>query len=97
MGYFLHIWGVAKRKLLLKTAFETLPASGALIVYDAIIDNERRESAWSLLASLNMLLQTPDGSEYTAADCEGWMREAGFRTTHVDHLAGPTSMVIGFK
>ncbi|HLM55101.1 MAG TPA: hypothetical protein VK422_03175 [Pyrinomonadaceae bacterium] len=47
--------------------------------------------------SLNMLIETPGGFDYTGADCRGWMREAGFRETRVEHLVGPDSMVIGVK
>ena len=97
MGYFLGLWGLAQKKLLLRNAFEAIPTGGALIVYDTIIDDERRESVWSLLSSLNMLIQTPDGFEYTSADCQGWMREAGFKTTQAERLTGLVSMVIGFK
>ena len=29
--------------------------------------------------SLNMLIETPGGFDYTGADCQRWMKEAGFR------------------
>ncbi len=69
----------------------------AVIVYDAIIDDERRHNAFGLLMSLNMLIETPGGFDYTGADCRSWMREAGFRETYVEHLLGPDSMVVGIK
>jgi hypothetical protein len=47
--------------------------------------------------SLNMLIETAEGFDYTGADCSGWMKEAGFRETRVEHLIGPDSMVIGTK
>jgi hypothetical protein len=47
--------------------------------------------------SLNMLIETPGGFDYTGADCMSWMRAAGFRETRVEHLLGPDSMVIGVK
>ncbi len=47
--------------------------------------------------SLNMLIETPGGFDYTGADCQAWMREAGFSHTRVEPLAGPQSMVIGVK
>ena len=78
-------------------AYEALPEGGALIVYDAIIDDERRTNAFGLLMSLNMLIETPGGFDYTGADCQRWMREVGFRDTRVEHLAGPDSMVVGIK
>ncbi len=79
------------------TTPEALPSNGALIVYDAIIDDDRRENAAGLLMSLNMLIQTRGGFDYTGADCASWMREVGFRHTSVEHLTGPESMVVGIK
>lgn len=97
MGHILHDWDLSQKKMLLAKAFEALPKGGALIVYDAIIDDERRENAFGLLASLNMLIETPGGFDYTGADCQAWMREVGFSRPRVEPLAGPDSMVIGVK
>ena len=83
--------------MLIRKAYEALPEGGALIVYEAIIDDERRQNAFGLLMSLNMLIETQDGFDYTGADCSGWMKKAGFRETRVEHLVGPDSMVIGIK
>lgn len=97
MGHILHDWDLAQKKLLLEKAFAALPKGGAVIAYDAIIDDERRENAFGLLMSLNMLIETPGGFDYTGADCQAWMREAGFVSTRVEHLVGPDSMVVGYK
>ena len=97
MGHILHGFGLDDKLAILRRALAALPESGALIVYDQIIDDERRENAFGLLMSLNMLIETSAGYDYTGADCIGWMREAGFRDMRVEHLAGPTSMVVGFK
>ena len=97
LGHILHDWNLEEKRALLKKAYDTLPAGGALIVYEALIDDERRENAFGLLMSLNMLIETPGGFDYTGADCSQWMREAGFRETRVEHLVGPDSMVIGIK
>jgi hypothetical protein len=97
MGHILHDRGLDKKRLLLAKAYEALPAGGALIVYETLIDNERRQNAFGLLMSLNMLIETREGFDYTAADCAGWMWEAGFSETQVEPLAGPESMVIAIK
>ena len=97
MGHILHDWDLAQKKMLLEKAYAALPAGGALIVYEAMIDDERRENAFGLLMSLNMLIETPGGFDYTGADCQAWMHEAGFTKTRVEHLAGPDSMVVGIK
>ncbi|MFZ0141754.1 MAG: methyltransferase, partial [Aeromicrobium sp.] len=97
MGHILHDWALEEKKILLKKAHDALPDGGALIVYEAIIDDDRRSNAFGLLMSLNMLIETPGGFDYTGADCQAWMREAGFRDTYVQHLVGPDSMVVGIK
>ncbi|MCA9771596.1 MAG: methyltransferase, partial [Myxococcales bacterium] len=61
------------------------------------IDDARRENAHGLLMSLNMLIETPGGFDYSQADGARWLREAGFRTTRVEHLLGPDSMLVGIK
>ncbi|MFC5577833.1 methyltransferase [Lysobacter niabensis] len=97
MGHILHDWDLDEKRRLLAKAYEALPADGALIVYESLIDDDRRTNAFGLLMSLNMLIETPGGFDYTGADCIGWMREAGFRETRVEHLVGPDSMVVGIK
>lgn len=97
MGHILHDWSLEQKKHLLENAHASLPAGGALIVYDAIIDDDRRQNAYGLLMSLNMLIETTDGFDYTGADCMAWMREAGFRDVRVQHLQGAYSMVVAHK
>jgi hypothetical protein len=97
MGHILHDWDLEQKRALLAKAYAALPPRGALIVYEAMIDNDRRENAFGLLMSLNMLIETPGGFDYTGPDCEGWMRAAGFHKTLVEHLVGPDSMVVGIK
>ena len=97
MGHVLHDWNLEDKRMLLRKAHEALPAEGVLIVYEALIDDERRENAFGLLMSLNMLIETPGGFDYTGADCQSWMRDAGFRETRVEHLTGPDSMVVAIK
>ena len=62
-----------------------------------MIDDERRQNAFGLLMSLNMLIETPGGFDYTGADCCGWLQEAGFRETRVEHLSGADSMAVGVR
>jgi hypothetical protein len=97
LGHILHDWSDDEKRTLIAKAHAALPAGGALLVYDAIIDDDRRRNAFGLLVSLAMLIETPAGRDYTGAECSAWMREAGFRETRVEHLVGPDSMVIGIK
>lgn len=97
MGQILHDWDLAVKRELLAKAYAVLSKGGALIVYDQMIDDERRENASALLMSLGMLMLTQGGFDYTGAECIGWMRESGFTDVRQDHLFGPYSMVVGHK
>ncbi len=97
MGHILHDWNLEEKQVLLQKAYGALPEGGALIVYESTIDDERRDNAFGLLMSLNMLIETPGGFDFTGADCRAWMAEAGFRESYVEHLVGPDSMVVGIK
>jgi precorrin-6B methylase 2 len=97
MGHVLHDWGLDEKRTLIGKAYEALQDGGALIVYEAIIDDDRSQNAFGLLMSLNMLIETEGGFDYTAADCMGWMTDAGFKNTRAEHLLGPDSMVVGLK
>ena len=97
MGHILHDWDLPTKRMLIRKAFDAVPVGGALIVYESIIDDDRAKNAFGLLMSLNMLIETPGGFDYTGTDCAGWMREAGFSATRLEPLVGPDSMVIGIK
>jgi hypothetical protein len=97
MGHILHDWNLEEKMLLLRKAYDALPAKGAVIVHESLIDDARKQNAFGLLMSLNMLIETHGGFDFTGADCRKWMKEAGFKRTKVERLAGPDGMVVGFK
>jgi precorrin-6B methylase 2 len=97
MGNVLHDWGTTDKKMLISKAYDALPEGGALVVIENIIDNERRENAFGLMMSLNMLIETTEGYDFTADDFEEWAMEAGFIKTINMKLTGPTSAVIAIK
>ena len=97
MGLVLHDWNLENKKHLVKAAYDALPEGGAYIVIENLIDDARRENAFGLLMSLNMLIEFGDAFDYTGADFDGWSKEAGFEKTEVLPLAGPTSAGIAYK
>jgi hypothetical protein len=97
MGHILHDWDLEEKRLLIRKAYDALPSGGAFIAYDSLIDDDRSKNSFGLLMSLNMLIETPGGFDYTGADCVGWIKDAGFSKARVEHLVGPDSMVVGIK
>ena len=47
--------------------------------------------------SLNMLIETGDGFDYSGADFRQWCGEAGFRRCEIIPLGGPASAAVAYK
>jgi O-methyltransferase domain/Dimerisation domain len=97
MGLILHDWNLERKMHLVKAAYDALPEGGAFIVVENLIDDARRENAFGLLMSLNMLIEFGDAFDYTGADFAGWCKEAGFKEIDIVPLAGPASAGIAYK
>jgi predicted O-methyltransferase YrrM len=97
MGLILHDWNLERKMELIKAAYDALPEGGAFIAIENIIDDARRENAFGLLMSLNMLIEFGDAFDFTGGDFAGWCKEVGFKELDVVPLAGPTSAAIAYK
>jgi O-methyltransferase domain/Dimerisation domain len=97
MGLILHDWSLERKMHLIKTAYDALPDGGAFIAVENLIDDARRENAFGLLMSLNMLIEFGDAFDFTGADFAGWCKEVGFKNVDVVSLAGPASAGIAYK
>lgn len=97
MGLILHDWNLERKKQLISSAYDALAQRGALVIIENLIDDARRENAFGLMMSLNMLIEFGDAFDFTGSDFEGWCREAGFRDVEILPLAGPASAAIAYK
>jgi len=97
MGNILHDWGTKDKTILMKKAYEALPSGGSLVVIENIIDDDRNENIFGLLMSLNMLIETPEGYDFSAADFSELAKETGYSKTAIMPLTGPASAVIAIK
>ena len=97
MGNILHDWDEEKKVLLMKKAYEALPEGGAFVAIEGVIDDERKQNVFGMMMSLNMLIETGTGFDYTFADFIKWAKVAGFRSTALLPLTGPSSAAIAYK
>ncbi len=97
MGLILHDWNLEKKLHLIRAAYDALPPGGAFIVVENLIDDARRENAFGLMMSLNMLIEFGDAFDYSGADFSRWCREVGFSRTEIIPLAGPASAGVAYK
>jgi hypothetical protein len=97
MGLILHDWNLQNKQHLIRLAYEALPPGGAFIAIENLIDDARRENAFGLMMSLNMLIEFGDAFDFTGADFWSWCQPVGFRRYEVLPLAGPCSAAIAYK
>jgi len=97
MGNILHDWDEETKLMLMKKAYDALPPGGAFVAIEGIIDDERTKNVFGMMMSINMLIETGKGFDFTFADFNKWAKEAGFTSTKIIQLAGPSSAAIAFK
>ena len=97
MGLILHDWNLDRKMHLIRSAYDALPEGGAFIIVENLIDDARRENAFGLMMSLNMLIEFGDAFDFTGSDFAGWCREVGFRDVEILPLTGPASAGIAYK
>jgi acetylserotonin N-methyltransferase len=96
LGRILHDWSEDRIRKLLRKVFERLPAGGALLVAEKLIDDDRDGPLSAQLQSLNMLLVT-EGKERTPAEYEALLREAGFAEVQSRRTYSPLDAVLAVK
>ena len=97
MGMILHDWNLDNKKMLIAKAYRALPPGGAFIAIENIIDDDRRQNAFGLMMSLNMLIEFGEAFDFTGAEFSEWCLEAGFSRCEIIPLAGPASAAVAYK
>jgi 8-O-methyltransferase len=94
LGHILHGFDAERSRELLRRVYAAVRPGGAVLIYDRMIDDERRD-ADRLLSSLHMRLVSPSGAEYRIGDCHRWLHEAGFTDTSDQRLLTTHTLVVG--
>jgi len=99
MGNILHDWNEEQKQLLVSKAHAALTLGGVFIAIENVIDDARRQNAFGLMMSLNMLIEfgAGGGFDYTGAQFDRWARQAGFVRTELIPLTGATSAAVAYK
>jgi SAM-dependent methyltransferase len=97
MGLILHDWNLDRKMQLIRSAYDALPEGGVFIIIENLIDDARRENAFGLMMSLNMLIEFGDAFDFTGSDFAEWCREAGFQDVEILPLTGPGSAGVAYK
>jgi SAM-dependent methyltransferase len=94
LGHILHGFDADRSRELLRRVYAAVRPGGAVLVYDRMIDDDRRDPD-RLLSSLHMRLVSPGGAEYRVGDCRRWLRDAGFTDIVDQRLLTTHTLVVG--
>lgn len=97
LGWVLHDWSVATQLDLLRKCFEALPAGGALLATETLMDDSGDGPLLAALLSLDMLVSTDGGGESTGAEMLERFRAVGFVNVRIQPLPGMRDLIIGEK
>ncbi|WP_394840532.1 acetylserotonin O-methyltransferase [Pendulispora brunnea] len=73
----MHDWSEAEDLTILRKARAALPAGGAILISELLMDDDRSGPAPAAMFNLLMLVETQRGRNYTGAQYERWLREVG--------------------
>jgi len=99
LSMIMHDWSEADDRRILRKCYAALPSSGAVVICELLVNDAKSGPAPAALMSLNMLIETTGGRNYTADEYRAWLRDIGFRRLRTVPLAaaGANGVVIGYK
>jgi 3-hydroxy-5-methyl-1-naphthoate 3-O-methyltransferase len=99
LSLIMHDWSEADDRRILQRCYEALPSGGAVLICELLVNDEKTGPAASALMSLNMLVETTGGRNYSGAEYKRWLKDIGFRKLRTVRLNGPGAdgVVMGVK
>jgi len=99
LSMIMHDWSEADDQAILRKCYEALPKGGAVVISELLVNDDKTGPAPAALMSLNMLVETVGGRNYTPAEYSAWLNEVDFRDVRVVwfEAAGANGAVIGYK
>lgn len=95
-GRILHDWSEDKIRALLAKIHVALPDGGALLIAEALLEDDKTAPVEAAMQSLNMLICT-DGRERTQAEYAALLREAGFAGVEAKRTGAPLDAILAVK
>lgn len=99
LSMIMHDWSEEHDRDILRKCFQVLPSGGAIVICELLVNNEKTGPPPAALMSLNMLIETTGGRNYTPAEYTAWLTDIGFvepRTVWFD-APGANGAVVATK
>jgi precorrin-6B methylase 2 len=92
-----HMLGRAENQDLFRRCFTALALGGRIVVQDFILESDKTAPRQAALFTLNWLVVTRNGNNYSADEYSTWLGLAGFGDVRHVRLQGSTGLMIGVK
>ena len=96
LGRILHDWSEAKILDLLRRVLDRLPAGGAVLIAEKLLDDDKRGPRWAQMQNLNMLA-IAEGKERTLAEYRALLEQVGFTQVMGAKTPSPLDAVLAVK
>ena len=82
-----------------KKVYDSPPSDrdGVIIISEWLLNDEKTGPIPSALMSLTMIVEQPEGRNYSFSEVSTMLTEVGFTNIEKRSLAGPAEIVIGYK
>ena len=99
LSHIIHFLDEEKDKILLKKIHDSLPndRNSAIIISEWLLNDEKTGPVPSALMSLTMIVEQPQGRNYSFSEISKMLTDVGFTNIEKRPLAGPAEIVIGHK
>ncbi len=91
-----HMFTEEQNRDIFRRACKALAPNGRLVVQDFILNPDKTGPLHAALFSVNMLVGTEAGADYSEPEYTSWMNDAGFGEVRRIGLPGPADLIVGF-
>jgi acetylserotonin N-methyltransferase len=95
-GRILHDWSEDRIRLLLAKIHNAIEDGGALLIAEALLDDDKAGPVDAAMQSLNMLICT-EGRERSAAEYRALLEQTGFRDVQAKRTGAPLDAILALK
>jgi len=96
LGRILHDWTEEKIVKLLSRVYQHLPSSGAILIAEKLLEEDKCGPRWAQMQNLNMLTCT-EGKERTLSEYEALLKRVGFADVFGCRTLSPLDAVLAAK
>ena|SRR5690242_9332066 len=93
LSQVLHDWSPERNRVILDKCFDALSPMGLVLVCELMMHDEKTGPELAALVSLNMLIATEGGCNYTWSEYTAWLEAAGF--SEVQRISVPSTGGLG--